>query len=69
MAIEMVTAPDGRQWTVAATRPRHSTSEWQLVISSPGGLPRHREWLPADADPSDRVTDVARLLEKGGWPE
>jgi hypothetical protein len=66
--VEIVTAPDGTQWTVRAGRPRHGTSPWQVTISSVAGLARHREWLDPDADPANRVEELVSAVQSGAWP-
>ena len=69
LASEVVTAPDGRQWLIQASRPRFAKAEWQVVIASLAGLAKHREVLPADADAAARVTTLAELVQQGGWPQ
>ena len=68
LASEMVTAPDGRQWLIQASRPRVREGEWQVVIASLAGLAKHREVLAAGADAAGRVTTLAELVKRGGWP-
>ena len=66
---EMVTAPDGRQWLIQATRPRVPWAQWQVVIASLSGLAKHREVLDADADAAERVNILANMVQEGRWPE
>ena len=68
-ASEMVTAPDGCQWLIQATRPRVAAAEWHVVISSLAGLAKHREVLDAEADAAERVTILADMVQQGEWPD